>query len=398
MVLTNPPTLQYSSTPFVPTWELADILGCCDESKFATETVMSKPVSKTMIGLFVVGAIALVVVAIGVLGSGKFFKQQFKYYMVFEGSVKGLNVGSPVVFRGVKIGAVTSIRMHFDYATKALTVVVYADFEQAQVELANIDRAGAEKIRERGQYVFIKEFIDRGLRARLETQSFVTGQLQIAMDFFPDQSAKFTGIEEGIEEIPTIPTPFQELAKKLESLPIEDIMNNVNSAADGIAKLAKSPELKESIANLNIALKDVQTLVRNVNDQVKPLSTGLSETIRDAQKLVKNADSQVASVGTNLNEAISDGRKLIRNADGSVESIKVKLDGTLTAATSALEEARKLIQDLEGSAREDSTLMYRLNETLREVGKAARSLSTLTDYLERHPEALLGGKGDGGGK
>ena len=359
---------------------------------------MSKPVSKTMIGLFVVGAIALVVVAIGVLGSGKFFKQQFKYYMVFEGSVKGLNVGSPVVFRGVKIGAVTSIRMHFDYATKALTVVVYADFEQAQVELANIDRAGAEKIRERGQYVFIKEFIDRGLRARLETQSFVTGQLQIAMDFFPDQSAKFTGIEEGIEEIPTIPTPFQELAKKLESLPIEDIMNNVNSAADGIAKLAKSPELKESIANLNIALKDVQTLVRNVNDQVKPLSTGLSETIRDAQKLVKNADSQVASVGTNLNEAISDGRKLIRNADGSVESIKVKLDGTLTAATSALEEARKLIQDLEGSAREDSTLMYRLNETLREVGKAARSLSTLADYLERHPEALLGGKGDGGGK
>jgi paraquat-inducible protein B len=103
-------------------------------------------------------------------------------------------------------------------------------------------------------------------------------------------------------------------------------------------------------------------------------------------------------VGTNLNEAIGDGRKLIRNADGSVDSIKVKLEDTLTTATSALEEARKLIQDLEGSAREDSTLMYRLNETLREVGKAARSLSTLADYLERHPEALLGGKGDGGGK
>jgi paraquat-inducible protein B len=351
-----------------------------------------------MIGLFVVGAIALVAVAIGVLGSGKFFKKQFQYYMVFEGSVKGLNVGSPVVFRGVKIGAVSRIRMHFDYATKALTVVVYAEFEQAQIETAHIDPATAEKLRSRGQYTFIKDFIDRGLRAQLEMQSFVTGQLQIAVDFHPDQPARFSGIENTVEEIPTIPTPFQELTRKLETLPIEEILNNVSSAADGIAKLAKSPELKESIANLNIALKDVQTLVRNVNDQVKPLSAGLSDTIRDTQKLVRGADAQVSSLGTNLNEAIGDGRKLIRNADGTVESIRVKLDGTLTEATSALAEARKLIQDLEGSAREDSTLMYRLNETLREVGKAARSLSTLTDYLERHPEALLGGKGEGGAK
>ena len=111
---------------------------------------------------------------------------------------------------------------------------------------------------------------------------------------------------------------------------------------DGIAKLVQSPELKESVANLNIALKDVQSLVRNVDAQVKPLSAGLSETIRDTQKLIKNADSQVASLGTNLNETIGDCRKLIRNVDGSVESIKVKLDGTLTTATSALEQAREI--------------------------------------------------------
>ena len=244
----------------------------------------------------------------------------------------------------------------------------------------------------------MKELIARGLRAQLEMQSIVTGQLQIALDFYPDKPAVYTGIDKTVMEIPTIPTPLQQLTKKLESLPIEEIFNNANSAMAGIAKLVQSPELKDSIANLNIALKDVQTLVRNVDAQVKPLSAGLSETIRDTQKLIKNADSQVASLGTNLNEAIGDGRKLIRNVDGSVESIKVNLDGTLSTATSALEEARKLIQDLESSAREDSSLMYRLNETLREVGKAARSLSTLTDYLERHPEALLGGKGDGGGK
>jgi paraquat-inducible protein B len=359
---------------------------------------MSKPVNKTMIGLFVVGAIALAVVAIGVLGSGKLFKESIPYVMVFDGSVKGLNVGSPVVFRGVKIGSVSSIRMRFNYATKAMTILVYADFEPQQVETVNLDEEMAKEITKKDRYANMKGLIARGLRAQLEMQSIVTGQLQIALDFYPDKPAIYTGIVKTVQEIPTIPTPLQQLTKKLESLPIEEMFNRMNLTLDGIAKLVQSPELKDSIANLNIALKDVQTLVRNVDAQVKPLGAGLSETIRDTQKLIKNADSQVASLGTNLNEAIGDGRKLIGNIDGSVESLKVKLDGTLSTATAALKQAEKLLQELESTAREDSSLMYGLTETLREVEKAARSLSTLTDYLERHPEALLGGKGDAGGK
>jgi paraquat-inducible protein B len=359
---------------------------------------MSKPVNKTMIGLFVVGALALVVVAIGVLGSGKFFEKRYKYYMVFEGSVKGLNVGAPVVFRGVKIGSVSAIHMHFNYATKALTVLVYAEFDQAQVETSNISEADARLVREEGQYAMIREFIARGLRAQLEMQSIVTGQLQVALDFYPDKPAVYTGIDKTVQEIPTIPTPLQQLAKKLESLPIDEIVNKLGLALDGITKLVQSPELKESIANLNTALKDVQTLARNVDTQVKPLTARLSETLGDAQKLIKNADTQVASVGTNLNETLGDGRKLIRNMDNSVESIKANLQGTLTTATSALKQAETLIQELAATASQDSSLMYRLDETLGEVGKAARSLRILTDYLERHPEALLSGKGEPGGK
>ena len=140
---------------------------------------MSKPVNKTMIGLFVVGAIALVVVAIGVLGSGKLFKESIPYVMVFEGSVKGLNVGSPVVFRGVKIGSVSSIRMRFDYATKAMTILVYADSDPGQIEIVNIDEATAKDTQPGtgGRYANMKELIARGLRAQLEMQSIVTGQL-----------------------------------------------------------------------------------------------------------------------------------------------------------------------------------------------------------------------------
>jgi paraquat-inducible protein B len=380
------------------TWQPAESSGYFDEYKFVTERVMSKPVNKTMIGLFVVGAIALVVVAIAVLGSGKFFKKQFTYYMVFEGSVKGLNIGSPVVFRGVKIGAVSDIHMHLNYETKELSIVVYINSEQSQVEAASIDEALAEKIKRQGQYVMMQEFIDRGLRAQLEMQSIVTGQLQIALDFHPDRPAVYKEIDKEVREIPTIPTPIQQLTKRLEGLPLEEIVNNLNSAADGIAKFVQSPELKESVVNLNIALKDVQSLVRNVDAQIQPLSAQLSETIRDIQKLVKETDVQVASLGTNLNAAIGDGRKLIQDTDGSLQSVKVNLDGTISQATSALKQAELLIQELQVSVRADSSLMYRFNETLREVEKAARSLRTLTDYFERHPEALISGKGDAGGK
>jgi paraquat-inducible protein B len=166
---------------------------------------------------------------------------------------------------------------------------------------------------------------------------------------------------------------------------------------DGIAKLVQSPELKESVANLNIALKDVQTLVRNVNDQVKPLSADVSETLRDTRKLIKNADSQVASLGPNLNEAIGDGRKLIKNIDGSVDSVRVSVVDMISTASTAIKEAEKVLEELQSTAKTDSVLMYRLTESLREVEKSARSLRTLTDYLERHPEALLGGKGESGG-
>jgi len=118
----------------------------------------------------------------------------------------------------------------------------------------------------------MRQLIEGGLRAQLEMQSIVTGQLQIALDFYPDKPAVYAEIDKTVQEIPTIPTTLQQLTKKLESLPLEEIFNKVNLALDGVANLVQSPELKESVANLNTALKDVQSLVRNVDAQVKPLS------------------------------------------------------------------------------------------------------------------------------
>jgi paraquat-inducible protein B len=271
------------------------------------------------------------------------------------------------------------------------------EFERGKALTANVPEGLAKALGKQAEYTVMKELIARGLRAQLDIQSIVTGQLQIAIDFYPDMPAIYVGVDRTVQEIPTIPTSLQQLTRKLESLPIEEILNKVNLAMDGIAKLVQSPDLKESVANLNATLREVQLLVNNVDAQIRPLSAGLSEAIRDTQHLVKNADSQVASLGRSLNAAIGDGRDLIKKLDGNVDPLQASLLGMINTATADLKEAGHVLEEFKASSRADSILMHRITQSLREVEKSARSLRTLTDYLERHPEALLSGKEESGG-
>jgi paraquat-inducible protein B len=358
---------------------------------------MNKSLNKTMIGLFVVGAVAVLLLAIAFLGSGKYFTEKSTYLMVFEGSVKGLNVGAPVVLRGVRVGSVSDIRMHFDNTTKAITILVYADFEKDKILTVNMDTDLTKKPGNEALHVFMKELIRHGLRAQLEMQNIVTGQLQIALDFYPDKPAAYKEIDTDVPEIPTIPTPLQELTRKLVNLPIEEILINVNSAMDGISKLVQSPELKESISNLDTAMKDMQSLLHNMDAQFKPLSTDLSVTIKDTHKLVQNLNEQVTLLGSDLDKTIVDGQRLIQKTENSVDSISVELIDLIDTATSAAKKVEKVVEQLEIEVKADSGLMYHVTEFLNEVEKLARSLRILTDYLERHPEALLSGKGNAKG-
>jgi paraquat-inducible protein B len=236
---------------------------------------MSKQANKTVIGIFVVGAIALVVIAVLILGSGKFFKQTFKAVCYFEGSVGGLNIGAPVVFRGVKIGSVTDVQLRFDSSKLIFVIPVYIELEP--------DKVGVIGARPRQLGENLKAFIDRGLRATLEMQSFVTGQMQVGLDFYPDKPAKFAEnkVDTKTPEVPTIPTPMQELAKKIQNLPIDQIFEKLSSTLSAIDKVVSSPEIPEAIQSMNLALEDVRKLVKNVDGQVGPLVSNLNETVKD---------------------------------------------------------------------------------------------------------------------
>ena len=345
---------------------------------------MSKQANKTVIGIFVVVAIALVVAAVLILGSGKFFKQTLKAVCYFEGSVGGLNIGAPVVLRGVRIGSVTDVILRADSTQLTFTIPVYIELEPDKVTVAGT------RPKKYGEN--LKIFIDRGLRATLEMQSIVTGQMQVGLDFYPDKPAKFAAEDKTVPEIPTIPTPMQELAKKVQNLPIDEIFEKLRSTLDAIDKVASSPEIPEAIRSVNLALGDVRKLVKNVDGQVGPLLSNLNETVKDVQGLVQNADAKMTGLASNLDGAVTDVRGLVKNVDNNIGPVIASIEATLKSVDATLIVAQKSMDDIAGATGENSPMIYEMNRTLEEVQALARSIRVLADHLERRPESLIRGK------
>ena len=161
---------------------------------------MSKPANKRLIGVFVLGAITLLVIAVVALGSGKLFRKTFKAVCFFEGSVAGLDVGAPVVFDGVRIGSVIDVVLRYNATDLSTTIPVHIDLDSQRVE--TIGPLPSPKSFEED----LRRLIDRGLKARLELQSIVTGKLQVSLAYYPDRPVRFAGADRKYPEIPTIPT------------------------------------------------------------------------------------------------------------------------------------------------------------------------------------------------
>lgn len=316
---------------------------------------MAKQANRMMIGGFVVFAVTLMVASLVVFGSGKFFQKTNKYIVYFNEPVNGLNVGAPVLFQGVQVGSVTSITLQADLATMKTQIPVLIEINPDRWKV----RGGKRDYRE-----VATKLIEKGLRAQLIMQSFITGQLMIQLDFLPDSGLCYAPaqIDKNYKDYVVIPTCLstsQKLADALAKLDLRKLEVHLESAMDGIAKLVNDPELAASIR----ALKD---------------------TLHDARKLVTRLDRQVDPLSKNLNKTLTDFGKLAVKVDDKVGGMAVGLDNTMSKARGFLSE--------------DSPLMVDLQNTLQEISAMSRSIRQLTNYLDQHPEALIRGKGKPGGK
>jgi paraquat-inducible protein B len=327
---------------------------------------MSKPANKTMIGIFVLGAITLLVIAIVVLGSGKFFRKTFKAVCFFEGSVGGLDVGAPVVFNGVRIGEVTDVVLRYDTRDLTATIPVYIEIDPQRMKTLGPHPTSFEEN--------LKLLIDHGLRARLELESIVTGKLQVSLGIYPDRPVRLVGSDQKYSEIPTIPTTVQEITKRIEQLPLEEIIKNIATAVEGINRVVNSPEITRTIQSVSQAAEEAKGLIQNLKSQTTTLTSSIDGTVKDVQKLVQDIDRQVEPLGPSIQRTLS------------------SIEKTSDEAGMTLRQAQQTLAVLEGDIGEDSELMYELKKAVKEVGTAGKAIQSLAKALEQQPESLLFGK------
>jgi len=340
---------------------------------------MAKQANRMMIGGFVVIAVILLAASLVVFGSGKFFKKTNKYVLYFDGSIKGLNVGAPVLFQGVQIGSVFSITLNVDPKEVKTNIPVVVEIEPDRFKVAGEVQRTVEDRRKA-----TKKLVGMGLRAVLTTQSFITGQLMIECDFYPDTPVKLKNISKEYPEFPTIPSTTERLAQTLQKLDLEGMKNSLENTLAGVDRFVNNPDLTAGVRVLKDTLEKLRLVVKKVDGKIDPLADNLVGTIRDARKLVNNVDRQVDPLAQNMGNTVYDFGQLARDADARLGSLTGSLDKTLVAA-------RGLIS-------EDAPLIVELENTLREISDAARWLRQLANTLDQRPEALIQGKGDSGGK
>lgn len=316
---------------------------------------MSLKANPTLIGAFLLGAIALVVAGLMIFGGGRFFTETQTYVAYFPESVSGLNEGAPVKFRGVKVGVVRRIEVQLDAQDLSVRIPAYLELQR-------------RRIREIGGTIpegnLVPELIERGLRAQLQLQSIVTGQLSVQLDILPDRPARYVDSGGEFPEMPTIPSTMQEFAETMESISIEELVDDARQVITGLKALVNSPELAGILTGVNAFVN---------SGELRGVVAHADEAISDVQTLVSNTDGRVAD--------------LSKNADLTL----ARVNETLSGVQQTLDAARQSLS----IASDGSPIRYELEQMLSELTAAARSVRLLAEYLERNPEALLRGKPGG---
>ena len=277
------------------------------------------------------------------------FTDTEQFVMFFDEPVRGLSVGAPVEFNGIKVGQVVSFSLEFDPQIDEFFVPVFVEIE-------------ARRIRHRGgSAVDGRRVIDglmaKGLRARLETGTLLTGAKYIDLALLPELPAVLKGHHAGVMELPTVRSTFAAMM-------------------DTVSELAEVADLAE-----------VKQQAIELIDSMRMTSESLRQQIDSAE--VGQIKSDVVVLLEKLNT-------LTEKVDDAVDPAIDRLDALTDRGEDVLVAVDSLLGEVSQLTASDSRLSWLVNETLQELAASARSLRVLTDYLERHPEALLSGKAGGG--
>lgn len=327
------------------------------------------------IGAFALLGLAALVAALVVAG-GRGFGSTEPAVMRFASSVWGLQVGAPVVLRGVRVGEVTAIGLGAAPVAAQVTsgldtrvpVAVSLD-AQALRPLLGPESHGA----------VLPALLERGLVARLSTQSLLTGLLYVDLDF----DAARAGAK-GSPEIPTAPTRLQAMQAQLEGLDLARMGRELAEVSQGLRQLLAEPEARQALRRTAEAARAVQAASTRLQAQLGPLAQTLQSSIEQAGRSAAALEPVAREVST--------AARAVAQAASQAGTLAASGAPVLERAQRAADELARAAESLSALTAEDSSLRRRTDEALVEAARAARALRELAELLEKQPEAILRGR------
>ena len=341
---------------------------------------MAKKANRKMIGGFVVVAVAILAASIAIFGSGDMFRERIEFVLYFDDSIKGLNVGAPVLSKGVKTGTVKQIVVRTFMDNLTSTVAVFIELYPESFDVVTPSDQHLEPLDS------LPGLIDKGLRAQLVSQSMVTGQLSVEFVMRPDTPADLKNLDSGILEIPTIPSTLSRLEKQLQQIDIGEMYMRLTSILDSLDSSLKNLDLATTGSELNSLVGDIRELVENMDSEMKSLSENLNEAVTGSRQLMVEMHDEIRPIAVKTSKTLAEISDMVRSVDARVEPLADSMSDALEAATAASRGVNELVGDA-------SPTRDNLDRALEELASAARSLRILAEYLEQHPDALLKGKG-----
>ncbi|MBL0944721.1 MAG: MCE family protein [Hydrogenophaga sp.] len=316
-----------------------------------------------LIGSFVVAAGFIVLAAIFWLGGDDWFGRQQKATVFYEDNVSGLSVGAPVTFRGVAIGQVTEIGIRVDGATLRTTVPVVLKLQSAALNLSGTD-APAD----------IPALVQRGLRARLASQSIVTGQKAVELDFAPDTDAKLHGATRH-PEIPAIQDRFGPLIEQVAELPLRETVREMRATVE---------EMRATLVSVQQTLGGVQTAMASASGELQKTAVASRETLSAATETIRELQASSRTTLASID-------RLAQSTEQTVRDARPELQAALEGAREASQSARLAMNRLADLSSPDAPLRADLEAAVRDLSQAARGLRSFSELLEEQPNALIFG-------
>jgi paraquat-inducible protein B len=265
------------------------------------------------------------------------YTRKVNYVAYFDGSVRGLSVGAPVEFQGIKVGTVLDFKLEYDSADMTFRIPVLFAIEPERIVQSDTatDMASADTF---------TDLIDKGMRARLQSGSLLTGQLYVELVMQKDAPLQLVAAQNAYPEMPTVRSP-------------------------GIAAITES--LETFVAKLDTI-------------DLESLSSELLGTLEGANRLFNS--SAIHNSLDNLEASVLSFRNILATLDNS------NLDMTINAGRNVLEKMDETLRLTNDLLQPNSPLQYKTIQLSSELEEMARSIRSLVETLERNPQSLIFGR------